>query len=600
MTSTDTQKPSATRVAIVGGGIAGLFCAFILKRRGFRISLFEASDRLGGRIRTVQLDREARELQPSSAATQPEFYAEFGPMRLELDKQQLLEALLSRLGIERLGTAQCPDEAHLVDFPAYSSPSSEHDPRYELRPEEDGKQPLELLRIALLRVVVGLDFPHQAQAAETTVTDFKDARSALVAQVALAAAYRKPVDPVFMEWMRRSLTSEMLWSIQMSGRIQGVPLCEMGFWNLLSDHLSHDAVMKLKDLGTFYHLIPENPNAAEWFVWWLQNFSASEKLQGVFPGMEKIIDLLVKEAGLSEKQDYFLNAGVKRVCRQDDGLLSLEFGTQFAPHHGFHHVILALPKGPIQRIQRQSVVMREWDEDVERLLESAFGFSMVKVFVVVKKRWWTEDAVANLHATRLPTRELHYRSARTKGNPQGLVLIYTDRPASAFWANYLPAGGQDDLHSPTNPLPDDGTRLKRKVTQLLNEIDGVELADDDILWFGIRDWGRSPYDGANHAWRPERKYWIVMRRLSRIGPNDVGAPAIHVCGEAYSDWHGFIEGSLRSAVYALHRIFAGAAEDTGAWLKSAIGIELDDEYRESIESWVASLDSIQGRPGFET
>lgn len=29
---------------------------------------------------------------------------------------------------------------------------------------------------------------------------------------------------------------------------------------------------------------------------------------------------------------------------------------------------------------------------------------------------------------------------------------------------------------------------------------------------------------------------------------------IHVCGEAYSDYHGFIEGSLRSAAHVLHRI----------------------------------------------
>jgi hypothetical protein len=41
------------------------------------------------------------------------------------------------------------------------------------------------------------------------------------------------------------------------------------------------------------------------------------------------------------------------------------------------------------------------------LLDSAFGFPMVKLFVVVKNRWWEEANRANRYATRVPTRELH-------------------------------------------------------------------------------------------------------------------------------------------------------------------------------------------------
>ncbi|RPI17527.1 MAG: FAD-dependent oxidoreductase, partial [Acidobacteria bacterium] len=37
-------------VAVVGGGPAGLMCAYDLSRRGYRVTIFEASDRLGGAL----------------------------------------------------------------------------------------------------------------------------------------------------------------------------------------------------------------------------------------------------------------------------------------------------------------------------------------------------------------------------------------------------------------------------------------------------------------------------------------------------------------------------------------------------------------------
>jgi monoamine oxidase len=47
---------SAPRIAVVGGGLAGLTCAYRLKQAGLRASLYEASDRLGGRCWTRRGD----------------------------------------------------------------------------------------------------------------------------------------------------------------------------------------------------------------------------------------------------------------------------------------------------------------------------------------------------------------------------------------------------------------------------------------------------------------------------------------------------------------------------------------------------------------
>jgi monoamine oxidase len=45
---------SAPRIVVVGGGLAGLTCAYRLKQAGLRADLYEASDRLGGRCWTLR------------------------------------------------------------------------------------------------------------------------------------------------------------------------------------------------------------------------------------------------------------------------------------------------------------------------------------------------------------------------------------------------------------------------------------------------------------------------------------------------------------------------------------------------------------------
>ena len=44
------------QVAIIGAGVAGLACARILTRGGFSVRLLEASDGVGGRVRTDEVD----------------------------------------------------------------------------------------------------------------------------------------------------------------------------------------------------------------------------------------------------------------------------------------------------------------------------------------------------------------------------------------------------------------------------------------------------------------------------------------------------------------------------------------------------------------
>jgi hypothetical protein len=169
-----------------------------------------------------------------------------------------------------------------------------------------------------------------------------------------------------------------------------------------------------------------------------------------------------------------------------------------------------------------------------------------------------------------------------------MVMAYTDRPATSFWSNYVPPGHQYDVTGHGRTSAD--SRLKHKILHYIRRGGGRDVASGSIAWYGIRDWGRDPYGAGNHAWRPERRFWVVMRRLADLDSSY--DQSVHICGEAYSDYHGFIEGSLRSAVYSLHRIFQRYGQSELQWLPSLLRNKLARQHFAELVEWKNHLDAI--------
>lgn len=78
------MTPPTDSIAIVGAGITGLTAAFRLRQRGTPVTVYEASDRPGGVIRSVRKDG---------------YLAEFGPNSV-LDISPVIRALIADLGLE--------------------------------------------------------------------------------------------------------------------------------------------------------------------------------------------------------------------------------------------------------------------------------------------------------------------------------------------------------------------------------------------------------------------------------------------------------------------------------------------------------------------
>ena len=348
----------------------------------------------------------------------------------------------------------------------------------------------------------------------------------------------------------------------------------MGFWNLLGEVLSHLAVVRIRDWGSYYHLLADNPNAAEWLVFWLRAMRSTNSLRGIHGGMELLVRRAVDR--LAEWAPERGNPRVRVRIRTGHRLRAVTAAATAAVDLDFGpagtcratETVLALPHFPLSRLGLEAV---------RREVEGVIAIPLLKAFFVVDQPWWDENRKANTASGDLPTREIHYQTSRDR--TKGMILVYTDRPGLQFWAEYVTDGvaGDGTYHrldaqeraltwclGSSRIASEDATanpRLWRRFVQYARDYEHDDFTVDRLVAVGIRDWGKAPVGGACHAWKPGVRPWEAIRRLVAF-PLAPGAPEnLHVVGEAYSDYQGFIEGSLRSVAMLLHRLETGRSDD---------------------------------------
>ncbi|MBM4262399.1 MAG: FAD-dependent oxidoreductase [Deltaproteobacteria bacterium] len=599
-------------IAVVGGGIAGIYCCLQLQKRlndissgnvkealpiggkaiskewlkknAVAITLYEASERLGGRIETWSI-----EIKPGEAglATDTMPYgqtdggstdclrAEFGPMRIEPREQPLLNDLLSYVGITE-PDSDVEDIHDLKPFPSYAA-EEPAEPKFTLRGEEAEQHSLlDLLLLAMLRIceLINEQLEQEAErgAAKTHATAVwnPQARKYWRQFLGNSSVRRRYWKGELRDWIS-NLTENDYDTIRRRLKVNDVYLFDMGFWNLLSEVLSHLAVVRIRDWASYYHLIPENPNAAEWLIFWLRAFKTSSSLRGIAGGMGLMIH--EAEAKLSSDPRIVIKKKHKLVRLAPDGgqmNLTFDVGAGRTASFSCHELFLALPKRPLEKL---SLPTKQ-----AALLNTVVGIPLLKAFFLIDQPWWEDNRPANRYAGDLPTRELHYSKSAKK--TKGMIMVYTDRPATQFWTEYITEdiagadknqGGeifyQRIIHQEaakiwelgdrrvTSEYDTPNPRLWRRFVQYARDYEHNDFTLNHLRACGIRDWGKEPYGGACHAWRPGQKSWEVMDELEAFSlSGEKGKKHVHVCGEAYSDYQGFIEGSLRSTARVLERL----------------------------------------------
>jgi hypothetical protein len=422
----------------------------------------------------------------------------------------------------------------------------------------------------------------------------------------------------------------------------GSLLYKTGFWNALNYVLSSGAIAKIRDLGTFYHLMPENPSGSEWTIFWLRLFRSDAQLSTVDheKGVRIVVDRLEVKLEEIGKPDVDLrkDATVTRVGPGEmlghKVRLTVESAQLAEDDFDFDHVILALPQWPLQRLASSFPI------NIRKHIEGVIAFPLLKAFVVTENPWWDEHTPSQHGAHLVPTRELHYhwREGENNSDPLGMLMLYTDRPANGYWMPYVrkphTQAQKEERGALRNELArhvlfalyrhDENTKKKRTASEIAkaqdislprgaNETAQMEKAqklaaervkgaqpgmeevaratlrsdkaieifegsegepsdrarelvnmpaeeaikdiNETIRICAIRDWTQPPFGAGCHAWAPGVCVPEALRGLKAFslqGPE--GFPNLHVCGEAYSDYQGFIEGALKSADLVIETI----------------------------------------------
>lgn len=572
---TSSFEPERRPIVVVGGGIAGLYSALRLAELTDRpITVLEKCDRWGGRIETSHIDP---------------FTVEWGPMRFELDVQPLLDGLLRKLGVPSgpfpgatAGTQDWPRyllaEHELVNLPG--SP-------FHKKPPDS----LNLLRLGIY-LMLGQEYewkrvPSKKGGAPRVIVRPKGKASVLdfVTSREREDEFRKTARLALAEW--------------------DPLLYEIGFWNALQAVLSAQAVMQIRDRGTFYHLIPDNPNAVEWVIFWLRLFRPeAEALSTIPAGSDAIVTKLVGELETVHKEQVLLElsqevTSVHHGPRATELLVDVEDRPSGRSYSILaDHVILALPQRPLQALQAN------FPSRIIGDVESIVTVPLLKaIWVGPAPGWWQDlEPQPQEAAWTMPTREVHYS---LRGD-RAMMMIYTDHPATEYWKQYLthPERHEQAELNPAGPHAEELKNMlvhclvahqrfvmREKLVKILARYPGptherVETwsvplgaisdeadrasADQLAAWlagypwederrlvretaaFGIRDWSKDPYGAACHAWKPGVKSWEAQERLKAFGLLGRSSMSnVHVCGEAFSGYQGFIEGALQSAEDAI-------------------------------------------------
>ena len=561
-------------IVVVGGGIGGIYTAWRLimadkadasalkkwkKKRQLRIAVYEGSDHIGGRL---------------LSATPPNFNSamncELGGMRIVSSQRYASSLVIDKLKLAH--PKQVVGEAINVVY----------------------------LRRKLLRNFQLSDpdsLPYNLTEEETLVLKSGGA----TADNFLGWAVLKLIPGV------NGLAGDDLKQYLQSVVVDGIPLYQHGFWDLVSKVLSHEAYrLAIKAVG--YDVLGSNTNAVNCIAEYFDFTPTSEfyLIDGGFGIVPWTLQKAFEEAGGNVLTGQWLDHFDE--VQLEDGTKGVEliFHDQPKPVNAAA-LVLAMPPRSLRLLRQTGPVMDPVRAPQLRKWMNALSLiGLFKMVLVYDHPWWEKKAYVTKgrSLTDLPVRQLYYWGVEmdpdTGSKGKAVLMAYNDMESATFWSGFRTGGlGPDEdkdkvkskglpkhIHLNTNTEMfrrknggvsntdskavstaaakdpwlaqkrknwDDHPAPKRMVEEMhkqIMEMHGVTEAPLPID-AAFKNWGDDPFGAAVHFWNSGYKSWEVMPAVTK----PVDDFPCFICGEAWSENQTWVEGALQTSEIVLQKHF---------------------------------------------
>lgn len=513
-------------VAVVGGGMAGVYTAWRLKQANPKqnVVLYEYSNRIGGRLFSAQLPG------------MPHVNAELGGMRFIPKSQAFVRELIEQMGLQTrpfpMGPEKDPGGSDNLMYlrRRLMRASDLTDPAkvpYLMNPTEQGMTPDQLQRYVMDSLV-----PH----ADKLTQD---------------------------EWNEVKV-------------LNGQKLNDTGFWNLLYDVLSSEAYQFMNDAGGYYTNVANSNAVLSLPVF---EFGPDVKYETLVDGYEAL-PRRIAERFQAAGGTVRMNRRLDSMGRNEDGSYALLFvkkepspfkGRDRRGEDGGAATHKVIAKKVVLAMPRRSLELVNWEPfarnaEVRTMVNSVISQAAFKIFLAFPYPWWRALGLeAGRSITDMPLRQTFYfqtEGEQPGGDPRNnnslMMVSYNDLGSVPFW-KALEAG--DPFLTGENPfvprgehMPDTGFEISRQMVEAahaqVREVHGLEFVPKPYA-AAYHDWGDDPYGAGWHAWKAGFEFWKIMPRIRK----PVESENVFICGEAYSINQGWVEGALQTAELMLEEHF---------------------------------------------
>ena len=365
-----------------------------------------------------------------------------------------------------------------------------------------------------------------------------------------------------------NLTPEQWFGLKVFGR----ELYKHGFWNLLFRVLTNEAYQFMRDAGG-YDANVANANAVSQLP--VGEFGPDIHFRTLRDGYQKLPVTLARRFEAAAPGCVHMNRRLASIDKVN-GVYLLEFWPTERKRvtnwgKAVAHRVEDSPNAKPVRLQarrvilampRRSLELIKWDgwdaNGVHKLRKSVLMQAALKLFLGYEYPWWRGlDLYAGRSITDLPIRQVYYfgtENEQPDANPANysslLMASYNDIGTVPFWKgteNDEPFLGHDNgfLRDGQHPVPIGHMPATKAMVEFaqhqVREMHGqINLPDPYTALY--HDWSDDPYGGGWHEWKAGVEYYKFMPKIRK----PVSSEDVYICGEAYSNNQGWVEGALQT------------------------------------------------------